>query len=167
MAAVKVTLDRQIGANWTAAFGQAVTQLNTLFNHKGVAVTLSLTGAGPVITARTDSSIGTTALHGQARTERTTSGRLLRSEVRLPVQIQINTPRGLRGAGPGIYTVVAAHEIVHSLGHDGHNTHLMAQVFQKVMGNSAAGDTLQAGSVFLPPLQLSDASVQVLQGIWN
>lgn len=167
MAAVRVTLDRQIGATWTQAFRQAVPQLNTLFNHKGIAVTLSLTGAGPVITVRTDPSIQGTALHGQARTERTGAGRLLRSEVSLPTTIQINTPSGMRAAGIGIYVVVAAHEIVHSLGHDSHNTHLMAQVFQKVMGNSAAGDKLQAGPIMLPPLQLSDASVQELKGIWG
>jgi hypothetical protein len=106
-------------------------------------------------------------VHGEATTERQEGGRLLRSEVRLPVQIKINTPSGLRPAGAGLYLVVAAHELVHSLGHDGHNTHLMAQVFQKVMGNSAAGDRMQAGSVLLPPLSLSDDSVQVLKDIWN
>ena len=167
MATVKVTIDSQIGATWTQAFRQAVRELNTLFNHKGIAVTLTHTGGGPVITVRTDASIGQTAVHGEATTERLESGRLLRSEVRLPVQIRINTPSGLRAAGPGLYLVVAAHELVHSLGHDGHNTHLMAQVFQKVMGNSAAGDRMQAGSVLLPPLALSDESVRVLQGIWN
>lgn len=167
MATVKVTFHRQLDATWTQAFRQAVTQLNTLFNHQGVAVTLTLTGAGPVITVRTDPRIGTTAVHGEATTERTAGGRLMRSEVRLPVRIQINTPSGQRQAGLGIYVVVAAHEIVHSLGHDGHNTHLMAQVFQKIMGNSAAGDRLQAGSVIQPPLQLSDASVRMLKGIWG
>jgi predicted Zn-dependent protease len=167
MADVKVTLDARLGATWTQAFRQAVTQLNTLFNRKGITVTLTLTGAGPVITVRTDPGIGTTAVHGEATTERTTAGRLVRSEVRLPVRIQINTPRGLRPAGPGIYLVVAAHELVHSLGHDSHNTHLMAQVFQKVMGNSPAGDRMQAGSVLLPPLQLSDDSVQELKDIWG
>jgi hypothetical protein len=166
MANVKVTLDPQLGTTWTQAFRQAVTQLNTLFNHKGIAVTLTLTGAGPVITVRTDPSIGMTAVHGQARTETTTAGRLVRSDVSLPTQIKINTPSGLRPAGPGIYLVVAAHELVHSLGHSAHNTHLMAQVFQKVLGNSPAGDKMQAGSAFLPPLQLADDSVQILKGIW-
>jgi predicted Zn-dependent protease len=166
MANVKVTLDGQIGATWTTAFSQAVTQLNTLFDQKGIAVTLSMTGSGPVISARTDPSIGITAVHGTARTERTSSGRLVRSDVKLPPQIQINTPNGLRPAGPGIYLVVAAHELVHSLGHDGHNSHLMAQVFQKVLGDSPDGDKIQAGSVSLPPLRLSNDSVQILKGIW-
>jgi hypothetical protein len=167
MSMVRVTLDRGLGATWTQAFRQAVRDLNTLFNHKGITVTLTLTGGGPVITVRTDTSIGQTAVHGEATTERIEGGRLLRSEVRLPVQIKINTPRGLRPAGAGIYVVVAAHELVHSLGHDGHNTHLMAQVFQKVLGDGPSGDRMQAGSVILPPLQLSDASVQELKAIWG
>lgn len=166
MSMVKVSIDAQIGAAWTQALHHAVRDLNTLFNHKGIAVTLTLAGAGPVITVRADPSIGQTAVHGEATTERQ-GGRLMRSEVRLPVRIQINTPSGLRPAGPGLYLVVAAHELVHALGHDGHNTLLMAQVFQKVMGNSPAGDRLQAGGVLLPPLSISDDSVRVLTGIWN
>lgn len=166
MATVKVTFDSQLGATWTHAFKQAITRLNTLFNHGTVGVTLTLTGAGPVITVATDASIGSTALHGQASTSTDGAGRLLKSEVRLPVRIQINTPSGLRGAGPGIYEVVAAHELVHSLGHSAHTTHLMSQTFQKVMGNSPSGDRLQAGSGMLPPIQLSDDSLGVLKGIW-
>lgn len=166
MATVKVTFDSQLGATWTHAFRQAITRLNTLFHHGSVGVTLSLTGAGPVITVRTDASIGATALHGKASTETDGAGRLRKSEVRLPVRIEINTPRGMRPAGPGVYEVVAAHELVHSLGHADHNTHLMSQTFQKVMGNSAAGDRLQAGSGMLPPIQLSDESIGVLKGIW-
>lgn len=160
-------MDGHIGAAWTTAFGQAITHLNALFRRERLGINLSQTSEGPVITVRVDSSIGTTAVHGQATTETTTAGRLVRSEVRLPVQIEINTPRGMRGAGPGIYEVVAAHELVHSLGHSGHNTQLMAQTFQKVMGGTPAGDGLQAGSVILPPLQLSADSVSLLRGIWG
>jgi len=68
---------------------------------------------------------------------------------------------------PGRYEVVAAHELVHSLGHAGHNSHLMAQTFQKVMGDTPAGDRLQANTVILPPLRLSDDSVSLLRGIWG
>lgn len=166
MATVKVTLDK-LDANWTTACKNAVKDLNTLFSRRGLAVTLSLTGAGPVITVRTDPKITGSALHGEATTERTTAGRLMRSEVRLPSKIQINTPSGLRPAGPGIYLVVAAHELVHALGHDSHNSHLMGQVMQKVMGNSAAGDKLQVGAVIMPPIQLADDSVKELKAVWG
>lgn len=167
MATVRVTLDSQIGAAWMGAFERAITNLNALFRRERAAIVLSQTSEGPVISVRVDSSIGTTAVHGQATTETTTAGRLVRSEVRLPVQIEINTPRGMRGAGPGVYEVVAAHELVHSLGHAGHNSHLMAQTFQKVMGDTPAGDRLQANTVILPPLRLSDDSVSLLRGIWG
>lgn len=166
MANVQVKLDK-LDATWTQACKQAVTDLNTLFKHKGVAVTLSLAAGGPVITVKTDSKIGATAVHGEATTEQTGTGRLLRSEIRFPATMKINTPSGLRPAGPGIYLVVAAHEFVHSLGHGSHNTHLMAQTLQKVMGDSPKGDKLQAGAVMMPPLQLSDASVQELKAIWG
>lgn len=167
MANVQVSLDKKLDATWAEACRKAVDDLNTLFKHKGVAVTLSLKAGGPVITVKTDAKIGTTAVHGEATTEQTTSGRLLRSEIRFPVKIQINTPRGLRPAGPGIYEVVAAHEFVHSLGHGSHNTHLMAQTLQKVMGDSPRGDRLQAGAVIMPPLQISDDTVKELKGIWG
>jgi hypothetical protein len=63
--------------------------------------------------------------------------------------------------------VIAAHEFVHALGHEPHNSHLMTQTFNKVMGDRAAGDKLQAGAVAMPPLQLSDESVDMLKGIWS
>ena len=31
----------------------------------------------------------------------------------------------------------------------------------------AAGDKLQAGSVAMPPLQLSDESIEMLKGMWS
>ena len=166
MATVKVTFDSQLGATWTHAFRQAITRLNTLFNHGTVGVTLSLTGSGPVITVATDASIAVTIVHGKSHTETDLSGRLLKSEVRVPVRIVISTPRAVRPAGPGIYEVVAAHELVHSLGHNSHNTHLMSQTFQTVAGTSAAGDRLQVSSGMLPPIQLSDESMGVLKGRW-
>jgi hypothetical protein len=63
--------------------------------------------------------------------------------------------------------VIAAHEFVHALGHAPHNSHLMAQTLNKVLGDRAAGDKLKAGAVAMPPLQLSDESVAMLKGIWS
>ena len=85
----------------------------------------------------------------------------MKAEVRLPVKLTINTPRGEREAGPGMHEVVAAHEFVHALGHAPHNSHLMAQTLHKVMGDRSAGDKLRAGSDSMPPLQLSDESVEL------
>ena len=42
----------------------------------------------------------------------------------------------------------------------------MAQTLQKVLGDRGAGDKLQAGAIAMPPLQLSDDSVDLLKGIW-
>jgi hypothetical protein len=167
MAAVGVKLDSNIGTLWTSACRQAVHDLNTLFRHKGVAVTLALNGAGPRISVRTDPGIAGTAVHGRTSAETDGAGKLIRADVRLPVKLTINSPRGIRDAGAGMAEVIAAHELVHALGHEPHNTHLMAQTLQKVLGDRAAGDKLQAGSVAMPPLQLSDESIEMLKGIWS
>ncbi|MGD9507625.1 MAG: hypothetical protein AB7I59_06360 [Geminicoccaceae bacterium] len=156
-----------IGAQWTAACRQAVTDLNQLFRRKGVGVTLALNGQGPVIGVATDTGILGSLVHGRTSAETDGSGRLLRAEVRLPVKLSINTPKGEREAGPGMYEVVVAHEIVHALGHAPHNSQLMAQTLHKVMGDRPAGDRLKAGAEVMPPLQLSDDSVELLKGIWG
>jgi hypothetical protein len=43
----------------------------------------------------------------------------------------------------------------------------MTQTWQKVLGDRAAEDKLQAGAIPMPPLQLSDESVDLLKGIWS
>jgi hypothetical protein len=43
----------------------------------------------------------------------------------------------------------------------------MAQTLYKVLGDRAADDKLKAGAVAMPPLQLSDESVEMLKGIWS
>jgi hypothetical protein len=166
MAAVGVKLG-DIGSHWTTACKQAVSDLNALFKRKGIDVTLAINGAGPTITVKTDPGILGTAVHGRTSAETTESGTLLRAEVRLPVTLTINTPKGVRDAGTGFAEVIAAHEFVHALGHVPHNSHLMAQTFTKLAGDRAAGDKLTAGSVSLPPLQLSTESVDQLQAIWG
>lgn len=166
MAAVGVKLGA-IGSHWTTACKQAVSDLNALFKRKGIDVTLAINGAGPIITVKTDPGILGTAVHGRTSAETTDAGTLLRAEVRLPVTLTINTPKGLRDAGIGFAEVIAAHEFVHALGHAPHNSHLMAQTFNKLAGDRAAGDKLTAGSVSLPPLQLSTESVDQLKAIWG
>jgi hypothetical protein len=126
MAAVNVKLG-DIGSHWTTACKQAVKDLNLLFRRKGIEVTLALNGAGPTIAVMTDPGILGTAVHGKTSAETTGAGKLLRAEVRLPVKLTINTPKGIRDAGTGMAEVIAAHEFVHALGHVPHNSHLMAQ----------------------------------------
>ena len=155
MAAVSVKLD-QVGSYWTAACKEAVKDLNALFRRKGIEVALALDGAGPIITVRTDSAILGSLVHGQTSAETDGAGRLRKAEVRLPVKLTINTPKGVRDAGTGMAEVVAAHELVHALGHEPHNSHLMGQTLHKVMGDRPAGDRLKAGAVAMPPLELSD-----------
>jgi hypothetical protein len=166
MAAVNVKLG-DVGSHWTTACKQAVSDLNSLFRRKGIEVVLALNGAGPIITVKTDPGILGTAVHGQTSAETNGAGQLLRAEVRLPVKLTINTPTGIRDAGTGMAEVIAAHEFVHALGHAPHNSHLMAQTLNKVLGDRAAGDKLKAGAVAMPPLQLSDESVAMLKGIWS
>ena len=155
MAAVSVRLG-SIGPHWTAACKHAVTNLNLLFRRRGIGVALALHGAGPVISVVTDPGILGTLVHGRTSAETDGGGRLLRAEVRLPVKLTINTPSGIREAGIGMAEVVAAHELVHALGHEPHNSHLMAQTMHKAMGDRPADDKLQAGAAAMPPLQLSD-----------
>ena len=166
MASVNVKLG-DIGAHWTTACKQAVKDLNLLFRRKGIEVTLALDGAGPTIAVKTDPGILGTAVHGKTSAETDGAGRLRRAEVRLPVKLTINTPQGIRDAGTGMAEVIAAHEFVHALGHEPHNSHLMAQTMTKVMGDRAAGDKLKAGAIAMPPLQLSDESVEMLKQIWS
>ncbi|MDG3007263.1 hypothetical protein [Paludisphaera mucosa] len=167
MATVHVNLG-EIGPHWTKACKKAVADLNALFHRKGVAVVLSASGAeGPSITVRTDSGILGTAVHGKTTAETGDGGRLLRAEVRLPVKVVINTPDGVRQAGPGVLKVIAAHEFVHALGQVEHSSHLMAQTLYKQLGNSPAGDTLKAGAVTLPPLSLASDTVELLKSIWG
>ena len=167
MATVGVKLDSSIGSHWTTACRQAVSDLNALFRRKGIAVSLALNGGGPVISVRTDAAIAGTAVHGRTSAETDGAGKLLRASVRLPVKLTINSPSGIRDAGTGMAEVIAAHEFVHALGHEPHNTHLMAQTLQKVLGDRAGGDKLQAGSVAMPPLQLSEESIEMLKGLWS
>jgi hypothetical protein len=166
MAAVGVKLG-DIGSHWTNACKQAVRDLNLLFRRKGIDVTLAINGAGPTINVKTDPSILGTLVHGKTHAETDGTGKLAKAEVRLPVKLTINTPKGVRDAGVGYAEVIAAHEFVHALGHEPHNSHLMAQTFSKLPGDSPAGDKLTAGGASLPPLELSDDSISQLKSIWS
>jgi hypothetical protein len=157
-----------VGSTWTTPCQKAVAALNHLFRRNNVNVTLAMGGsAAPPITVKTLSSIQGTPVHGRTTAETTEAGRLLRAEVRLPVDVTINSPQGVRAAGPGILEVIAGHELVHALGHGTHNSHLMGQTMYKALGDSAAGDKLKAGAVMMPPLTLSPQSVTDLKAIWN
>ena len=166
MASVGVKLG-DIGSQWVTACKQAVHDLNLLFRRKGIDVTLAINGAGPTISVKTDPSILGMLVHGKTHAETNGSGKLLKAEVRLPVKLSINTPKGVRDAGTGYAEVIAAHEFVHALGHEPHNSHLMARTFSKLAGDRASGDKLTAGGVSLPPLELSDESIDQLKSIWG
>jgi len=157
-----------VGANWTKPCQQAVTDLNHLFKRSDIKVVLAMNGSqGPTITVKTDATIQGDAVHGRTTSESNASGELLRAEVRLPVKVTINTPQGVRDAGPGVLEVIAGHEFVHALGHGSHNSQLMGQTMYKEIGDSPAGDKLKAGSVKMPPLMLSAQSISDLKAIWN
>jgi hypothetical protein len=153
-----------LGHSWSHACQRAANDLNVLFNRNRIGVHLVLSGSqGPTISVQIDPHIQGTLVHGNTTSRFGSSGGFLGADVRLPTRITINTPRGPRDAGAGILEVVAAHEFVHALGHDGHNSHLMAQTMQKEMGDSPWGDKLKANDVLMPPLQLSMQSILTLR----
>lgn len=167
MATVQVNLS-EIGAGWTKASKKAVADLNVLFKKKGIGIVLSLSGSeGPAITVKTDPSILNTLVHGKTDAETDDSGRMLSATVRLPLKVIISTPSDVRDAGPGVLEVIVAHEIVHALGQVKHNSHLMAQTWTKIAGDTPAGDTLQAGGLSMPPLDLAPETVELLTSLWN
>ncbi|MHB0955526.1 MAG: zinc metalloprotease [Pirellulaceae bacterium] len=167
MTAVNVNVSG-VGSNWRRPCQQAVTDLNALFKRSGIKVVLGTTGSqGPTIIVKTDPSIQGNAVHGRTTSAFSDSGQLLRAEIRLPIKVTINTPKGIRDAGPGVLEVIAGHEFVHALGHDDHNSHLMGQTMSKVMGDTPAGDKLNVGSVTMPPLVLSTESITALKAIWK
>jgi hypothetical protein len=166
MATVYVDL-AGLDSKWTKACQKAITDLNILFGRNKIKVVLTTKGPQTLaITVQTDPSIQGTALHGRTSAETDPSGRMLRSTVRLPVSVTINTPGGVRDAGTGILEVIAAHEFVHALGHAPHNSLLMTQTVYKEPGDSAGGDILRAGSVRMPPLLISPESIDILTTAW-
>jgi hypothetical protein len=92
---------------------------------------------------------------------------MIGAKVRLPVKVTINSPKGIRDAGPGLHEVIAAHELIHAIGHGSHNTHLMGQTLNKELGDNPAGDKVRSGTVKMPPLKLSRESINLLTKIWN
>jgi hypothetical protein len=167
MAKVVVKLDA-LGVVWTSACTHAVTDLNAIFKRKSIGVVLALSGKdAPVITVQLDPTIGETIVHGRTSATTDDAGRLVSAVVKLPGKAIISTPAGIRGAGGGVLKVIAAHEFVHALGQEEHNTHLMAKSFTKDSGAQPAGDKLVAGSVSLPPIVLATESIDLLKSIWS
>jgi hypothetical protein len=156
-----------LDSKWSKASEKAITDLNSLFRRNSINVVLTTKGPQALaITVKTDPSIQGTALHGRTTAETDPSGKMLRSTVRLPVNVTINSPGGIRDAGVGILEVIVAHEFVHALGHEPHNSLLMTQTVYKEPGDNAGGDILRAGSVRMPPLLISPESVAILAPLW-
>jgi hypothetical protein len=154
-------------SDWSGACRAAITALNGIFRTKRVNVVLQAEGrTGPIISVRVDPTIQGTAVHGQTHAE-FNNDILTKADVRLPQKILINTPAGMRNAGRGVFQVIAAHEFVHALGQEHHNSHLMAQTMQKDVGDSPGQDKLRAGATSLPPISLSDDSIALLRSIWR
>jgi hypothetical protein len=156
-----------VASSWTKPCQNAVAHLNDLFRRNNISVALATAGPQePAITVRTDGSIPVDAVHG--RTSATSNGgKLVRADVRLPTKVTINSPQGIRDAGPGILEVIAAHEFVHALGHSDHTSLLMSQTMYKELGDNASGDKLKTAGGTMPPLRLSPESVSTLKMIWN
>lgn len=152
---------------WASACRQAIAALNKIFKSQHVNVVLQIDGrGGPTISVRVDPSIQGTAVHGKTNAE-FRNDILTKADVRLPQKILINTPSGLRNAGAAVFQVIAAHEFVHALGQEHHNSHLMAQTMQKEVGDSPAQDKLRAGGVALPPISLSEDTLSLLRSTWR
>jgi len=167
MATVSVKLVG-IGPRWNKPCQQAANPLNQLFKRHAIKIVLVIGGSqGPIISVMNDSSIQGNAVHGRTSARTDAAGKLLQADVSLPDNVTINTPQGIRDAGPGVLEVIVAHEYVHALGHADHNSQLMGQTMYKVMGDTAAGDKLKSGNVNMPNLTLSQESVSILKGIWN
>jgi hypothetical protein len=167
MTTVSVQLNH-LGTHWTRACEKAVATLNDLLRRNGVGVSLAIgRSTAPSIAVKIDPGIQGNAVHGRTTAESNDTGRLLRAVVGLPVKVTINTPQGMRDAGPGILEVIAGHEFVHALGHASHNSELMGQTMYKELGDSAAGDRLRSGGAKMPPLTLSSESVDQLKTIWR
>ena len=92
MATVYLDL-RGLDSKWTNACRKAETELNTIFKHNGIGVVLTTKGPQTLtITVITDPGIQGTALHGRTSAETDASGRMVRSTIRLPVNVTISTP---------------------------------------------------------------------------
>jgi hypothetical protein len=141
--------------------------LNELFKHNNIKVTLAAAGPkGPTINVKTDGSIPADAVHGRTSAS-ASGGRLTTADVVLPIKVTINTPQGVRDAGPGVLEVIAAHEFIHALGQGEHTTLLMTRTMYKQPGDNAAGDRLKAEGGTMPPLKLAPDTVSMLKDIWN
>ena len=172
MHTIRVKLD-SLGSDWKTPCTMAVGELNKVFKNGGIPVTLvtaATTAKGPTIDVKVDTSIGKGIIHGKTSTTVNGRGQLVKATVGLPkeVTISVSWPKiAVRAAGPGLRSVIAAHEFVHALMHGAHNTHLMAQTFQMDAGSTPKDDKLKAGGVSMPPIKLSRSSISTLKAAWK
>lgn len=166
MTTVYVSLN--VAKRWSGACQKAITDLNRLFKQHRINVTLTTAASkGPTIEVRNDVTVQGDAVHGRTSAGADSTGKLVSADVRLPTNVTINTPNGIRDAGQGILEVIVAHEYIHALGHGAHDSHLMGQTLQKQLGDTPSGDRLKAGVISMPPLALSPETIQTLKAIWT
>ena len=142
-------------SEWRKASRSAIKDLNALFRRAGIPLLLAEAGSPRAMTIRVkvDAAMSGFLTHGKTSTVSDPSTRRpIRADVRVPTVVMIKTPRKPRPYGPGVLKVIIAHEFVHALGHDAHNSHLMTDRPTAEMGDSPRHDVLRAGSVRLPPI---------------
>jgi hypothetical protein len=98
---------------------------------------------------------------------------LLKAFVYLPPTPKINTPKGMRGVGPKVLTVIALHELLHAcaLDEDEHGDFGLFQANPSVnFGDTPIQDTVSVRSNVvgaMPPYVIDDATVQTLLDRWT
>ncbi len=89
----------------------------------------------------------------------------------LPKSPPINTPSGVRLAGPGVLKVIVFHELLHAVGLS-NDDHAPDDVFQAnpqpYPGDTPAEDGLMIGSTakHMPPIILSQTTIRLVKGLW-
>ena len=96
---------------------------------------------------------------------------LEKASIYLPSNPKINTPKGLRPAGPGVMKIIAAHELLHACGLE-NSDHSDDDLFQGMprvdAGDTAKGDRvlLGTGPKAMPPLFLGGSTARALRELW-
>ncbi len=141
MYTIRVNLDA-LTSDWKSPCLMAVKELNRIFSSESSPISLvtsATEGKVPTIDVKIDNSIDKHITHGKTSTTVDGRGKLVKAKVGLPkgVSISVSWPKiTVRAAGPGVRSVIAAHEFVHALMHAPHNTHLMTQTFKKDAGSN-------------------------------
>jgi len=182
-----------LAGSWAHVFREALHEFNLLAStHSlGVSITvskqppdgqgganLSVQTADGAISASHDGTTSTgnfdgKRLHGLTLLfSREPEKVLEKAYIYLPSQPKINTPNGLRAAGPGVMKVIAAHELLHACGleNSNHSSYDLFQGNPRVdAGDTAKGDRvlIGIGPKAMPPLYLSGGTANSIKDLWT